>query len=142
MDIGQNQSNQIKSKFAFKSTARIIGVVLATLILLGCLSIGAQIAGGIVLGSMMSGGEHVLHSDPNPDNSIIAYAVSDDCGATCNCSTRIDITFGQETKKGIYRIYNACDLEINWLDKYRFEVIDNGGKTVVLDARDYEKISP
>ena len=139
MDAQQNQSNQIKRKFPFKSIARITGVVIGVAALLGCLSIGVQIIGGIVLGSMMSDvGDTVLHSDPNPNNTIIAHAVSDDCGATCDCSTRIDITFGQETKKAIYRVDDACDLEIKWIDEYRFEVIDKWGETVILNAQDFE----
>lgn len=139
MDAEQSQSNQSKSKFPFKIVARVIAIIVGIVALLGCLSIGAQIAGGIMLGIMMSsGGDSVLHSDPNPDNTIIVHAVSDNCGATCDCSTRLDITFGQETKKGVYRVKDACDVEIKWLDQYRFEVIDKWGETVVLDARDFE----
>lgn len=123
--------------FPFKFVTRIIVIVIGIAALLGCLFIGVQIAGGIYLGILMSsGGDTILHSDPNPNNTIIVHVVSDSCGATCDCSTRIDITFGQETKEGVYRVHDACDLEIKWLDEYRFEVIDKWGETVVLDARD------
>lgn len=139
MNTEQNQSNQGKAKFPFKFVGRIIAIVVGIVALLGCLSIGAQIAGGIVLGIMMSsGGDIVLHSDPNPNSTIIVHAVSDDCGATCDCSTRLDITYGEKTKKGVYRVRDACDVEIKWLDQYRFEVIDKWGETIVLDARDFE----
>lgn len=139
MNTEQNQSNQSKNKFPFKYVAYALVTVIGIVAILGCLSIGAQIAGGIVLGIMMSsGGDTVLHSDPNPDNTIIVHAVSDNCGATCDCSTRLDVTFGQETKKGVYRVHDACDVEIKWLDHYKFEVIDKWGETIVLDARDFE----
>jgi len=135
----QGQSNSDKTRIPKRSVILAILITVGAVAILGCLYFGLQIASGIALGiAMSSGGDTVLHSDPNPDNSIIVHAVSDDCGATCDCSTRIDITFGQETRKGVYRVKDACDVEINWLDQYRFEVIDKWGETVVLDARDFE----
>jgi hypothetical protein len=135
----QNQSNFGNNNIQIKNVLRTILIIVGIVTIFSCLYFGVQIASGIALGiAMSSSGDTVLHSDPNPDNSIIVHAVSDDCGATCDCSTRIDITFGQDTKKAIYRVHDACDLEIKWLDQYRFEVIDKWGETVILDARDFE----
>jgi len=137
--MGKDEPLQDQNKFSLKKVIRFIASALGILALLACSIFGMQVVGGIILGVMMSmGGDSVLHSDPNPDNSIVIHVISDDCGATCDCSTRLDITFDKETKEEIYRVQDACDLEINWLDDYRFEVIDKWGETVVLDARDYE----
>ena len=138
-DMQQDQSNSNGTRFPKRSAILVVLTAVGIVAILGCLYFGLQIVSGIALGiAMSSGGDTVLHSDPNPDNSIIVHAVSDDCGATCDCSTRIDITFGQETKKAIYRVDDACDLEIKWIDEYRFEVIDKWGETVILNAQDFE----
>ncbi|MBI4760124.1 MAG: hypothetical protein ACOYYF_16215 [Chloroflexota bacterium] len=139
MNSEQNQSNQNKNKFPFKFVTRIIAIIFGVVILLWCLSFGAQIALGIYLGVGMSNSAGtVLHSESNPDGTIIVHVVSTSCGATCDCSTRLDITYGQETKEGVYRVRDACDLEIKWLDQNRFEVIDKWGETIVLDAQDFQ----
>jgi len=138
-DLQQDPSNFGEPRITKRSVVLAVLITIGTVVILGCLYFALQIAGGIALGiAMSSGGDTVLHSDSNVDNTIIVHAVSDDCGATCDCSTRIDITFGQETKKGVYRVQGACDVEIKWLDQYRFEVIDKSGETIVLDARDFE----
>ena len=146
MDPEQNQSDR-PTRFSFKHGPRAIvtGVVavIGFVVLLGCLSYGAQIAGGIFLGILMSSSRDlVLHSDPNPGDTIVVHVISDDCGATCDCATRLDISFGGETRKRVYRVHDACDLEIRWLDDYRFEVIDKWGETVTMDARDFENSPP
>jgi hypothetical protein len=133
-----NQPNQKENKFPIKHVVyAIIVTIIGIVALSSCLYFGTLIAGSIFMGIMMSSGESVLHSDPNPDNTIIVHVVSDGCGATCDCTTRVDISYGDDKKQEIYRD-DACDLEIKWLDNYRFEVIDKLGETVVLDARDYE----
>lgn len=139
MNMQQNQENLPKSKFSIKSVVRAILIGAGVVAVYFIFQTAMQIAGGIFLGILMSsGGDTVLHSDPNPDKTIVVHAVSDDCGATCDCSTRLDITYGQETKEGVYRVHDACDVEIKWLDQYRFEVIDKWGETIVLDARDFK----
>src|SRR5690349_15481161 len=83
-----------KKKISIKQVSQILIALIGIATVLVCLSFGMQIVSGIALGIMMSsGGDTVLHSDPNTSNTIIVHAVSDDCGATCDCSTRIDITF-------------------------------------------------
>jgi hypothetical protein len=135
----QNQSNQIENRVPNLSVVRAILTFIGFVAIVACLAFGLQLASGIAFGiALSSGGDTILHSDPNADHTILVHAVSDDCGATCDCSTRLDITFGQKTKKGIYRVPDACDVEIKWLDQYRFEVIAKWGETIVLDARDFD----
>ena len=115
-------------------------LIIGLLISAACLYFGGPIAGGIFLGIMMSSGESILHSDINPENTITVNVISDSCGATCDCTTRLDISWNKVVKKEIYRVNDACDLEIKWLDEYRFEVIDKWSESdepVILDARDY-----
>jgi hypothetical protein len=105
-----------------------------------------QLAGGIALGILMSGGggDIVLHSNPNPDNTIIVHVVRDYLADPWDCSIRLDMTYGEETQTEVYRASDACDVEIRWLDQYRFEVVDTWSDTnqvvlVLLDARDFRE---
>jgi hypothetical protein len=121
----------------------VLIVFLGLLIGSVCIFFSFPIIGGLILGmGMASGGDTVLHSDPNAENTIIVQVVSDGCGATCKCTTRLDIIHNQEPKEGIYRVNDACDVEIKWLDQYRFEVIDKSSRSdepVILDSRDFFK---
>jgi hypothetical protein len=138
-DMQHDPLNNGKKRRPISLAARIILPIVGVVIIFACLYIGLLIVGGITLGTgMASGGDTILHSDPNSDHSIIVHAVSDDCGATCDCSTRLDITYGQETKKNIYRVRDSCDVTIQWIDQYRFEVVDQPGESVILDARDFQ----
>ncbi|MBL8100753.1 MAG: hypothetical protein JNK81_16345 [Anaerolineales bacterium] len=139
MNIQNNQPSIDKSKISIKQVSRGILSVIGILGLLICSSIGAQIAGGIFLGILMSsGGDTILHSDPNVGNTIIVHAVSDDCGVTCDCSTRLDIEYEDKIEKGVYRIHDVCDVEIRWLDEYKFEVIYKDRIQIILDAREFK----
>lgn len=140
MNMQQIQLDASRNKSSIKFVTYIILIIACVGTLFGCLYFGIQVAGALYLGyGMANSDDYVLHSDPNPDNTITIHAISDGCGATCDCTTRLDMEFGQEYKTEIYRI-SDCDVEIKWLDRYRFEVIDIVGKKTLLDARDFGNV--
>ncbi len=57
---------------------------------------------------IMSSGESILHSNMNHENTITVNVISDSCGATCDCTTRLDLSWNNAVKKEIYRVNDAC----------------------------------
>jgi hypothetical protein len=87
------------------------------------LSIIAQMLSGMAMGSGMTDAR-VLHSIPSPDDSVIAYVIADDCGATCGCATRVDIASADKYYLEVFRSYDACDLTVEWKDSAVIEILD------------------
>ena len=65
---------------------------------------------------------NVLNYAQNPDGSTVAYAISDDFGATCGCATRIDIEFEGNYYREVFRSYDACELYIEWINQLELKV--------------------
>lgn len=89
-----------------------VGLLLAGAI--SCALLG-QVFSGIAMGNAMaSGPQRVLHSVPSPGEGAIAYIISDDCGATCGCATRVDIAVGEAYFAEAFRSHEYCDLDASW----------------------------
>jgi hypothetical protein len=68
--------------------------------------------------------EETTHS---PDQRVTALVISDDCGATCSCSLRVDLKTEQRYVREVYR-NDACKAWITWQSRTRFRIeADNGG---------------
>ena len=68
-----------------------------------------------------------LHEESNPSHTITALAIRDDCGATCACSTRIDLKFSNRYMEEIFRV-DDCDIQITWLNEAKFTATFDFGK--------------
>ena len=93
----------------------IIAAVIVFFLLIG------PVMGGIAMGEAMTD-MRVLGYISNQDNSVVAYAISDDCGATCGCATRVDIDIDGEYYREAFRSYDACELILNWIDQETIEI--------------------
>ena len=137
MDDSKADSSATGFHFPSAGIGCFVGLLLG-IIVIGAIAgvILAYAAGGLYLGSLMSSGSgSVLHAVPSPNRSAIAYVLSDDCGATCDCSTRVDIALPDDFHHAAYRS-EACDLEVVWLSDERLQVSEpeyTGSPPQVID---------
>ncbi len=113
-----DENPQEVSKFAWITCGFIVGVIVVGIIALLLLG---PILGGIAMGEGMSD-MHVIDYALNPDGSTVAYAISDDCGATCGCATRVDIQYEGLYYREVFRSNEACELFIEWINQIELEV--------------------
>ncbi len=102
----------------------------------GCLVGGAVVGAALVAlfsvwlrsvimwASVSSPSAVVLHSVQSPNESVIAYVIADNCGATCGCKTRVDIATADDYYSEVFRSYEACDLTVKWKNASILEVRD------------------
>jgi hypothetical protein len=94
--------------------------------------------GGIVLGILMASGESELHAIISPDKETTALVIADDCGATCGCTTRIDVKTSSDYKKEVWRGIDVCDAQIEWISSTEFYILADNGQKIYIDISTLE----
>jgi hypothetical protein len=106
------------------------------------LAMGAALVAGLIFLLFGSGNGVVETRVVSPNGRIAAEVVRDDCGATCGCRIRVDLSvLHRRTYKEVYRDWSACDAELVWLECTKLQIRpEQGGQDygppVYLDMRE------
>jgi hypothetical protein len=75
----------------------------------------------------------ILHSAASPNQTMEAYLISDGCGATCDCTVRLDIQTESAYHRSVWRGIDICDASITWVDNSKLLLSESPAEVYVVD---------